>query len=221
MPTERTRNFIEEFIDDEEQRLILVASCNAFDRLETKLTIEPSELQPIVNAAKNKHKAVWQIGGDFLWRLSINHEEARNVIRTLIHSRYVDERFQIMACIRKDVPVSFSKEIIREGIADTKGKRVREKAAQAFFDLNIKELVPDFEIALDKEQNEETKESIRMHLHLIRDGYYLKKYRENHLTLFFPNKEEWGGISICGISVKPEEISNEKMIKETINKRRR
>ncbi|NOU98361.1 hypothetical protein GC093_34845 [Paenibacillus sp. LMG 31456] len=216
MPTTRTRKFIEEAFNNVEEKQILLATCDVYDTLEPKETITIDELEPIVNAARNKHMGVWQIGADFLWKLAIKHEVAREAIRNLITSKKVNERLQIIACIRKGVSVPFCKEIILTAIADKKGKRVREKAAQAFKELNLKELVPIFEDALDREQDDQTKKSIEMYLGLVRDGYVLKASFDNKLSLGFPTKK--GGI--CFITVSHEEVKTEEMIKDVIDKRR-
>jgi hypothetical protein len=210
MPTERIRNFIDDTFNKLEERDILFSAFEVYDSLETKDNITVHEIEPIVITAKNKTYGIWQIGADFLWRLAIKHEVAREAIRSLITSKKVNERFQIMACIRHDSPISFAKEIILVGIADKRGRRVREKAAQAFNELNLKELIPIFEDALEIETNETTKWHIKLYLYLLRDGYILEE-RESGLNLVYPTKDgiRWQG-------VKPEEVETEEMIKNII-----
>jgi hypothetical protein len=60
-----------------------------------------------------------------------------------------------MACYRKDIPSWFSKEFILKGIKD--GRRVREKAAEAFYALDLKELVPIIEEAYANEKMKKLK----------------------------------------------------------------
>jgi hypothetical protein len=211
MPTEQTRKFIEDAFNKVEEKEILFSTCDVYDVLETKENISVNEIVPLVITAKNKSMGIWQIGADFLWGLAIKHEVAREAIRSLITSKKANERFQIMACIRRDAPISFAKEIILKGIADKRGSRVREKAAQAFRDLNLKELIPVFEDALEVETNENTKYEIKLSISLLRDGYMLEE-RASGLTLVFRTKD-----GICLLNVTPEEVETEEKIKKLLS----
>jgi hypothetical protein len=212
MPTEYTRKFIEDVIIETEQKEILVTACYMFDLLVTKESITVEEIEPIVTAAKHKSMSVWQIGANFLWALAVKHEVAREFIRILITSKKANERFQIMASYREDVPTWFSKEIILIGIHDKKGRRVREKAAEAFYALDLKELIPIFEEAYVNETNEQTKKSIGLFLPLVRDGYKLEQIDEHTLSLTFRTK----GLGMKGMWVRPEEVKTKEMIDNII-----
>jgi hypothetical protein len=217
MPTERTRKFIEDAFNDIEQKEILITACDVYDLLETNENLTVDEIEPIVITAKNKSMGVWQIGADFLWRLAIKHEAARETIRNLITSKKANERFQVMACYREDVPSWFSKEIILIGINDKKGRRVREKAAEAFYALDLKDLVPIFEDAYAEEKNDKTKSSIGLFLSLVRDGYKLKPIDENTVSLTFRTK----GLGMCSVWISPEEVKTKEMIDSIIFKNNR
>jgi hypothetical protein len=212
MQTEYTRKFIEDVIKDMEQKEILIAACDVFDLLSTKENITEDEIEPIVIAAIHKSMGVWQIGANFLWALAIKHEAARDSIRSLITSKKVNERFQIMASYREDVPSWFSKEIILIGIQDKKGRRVREKAAEAFYALDFKDLIPTIEEAYVIESNEQTKRSIGLFLPLVRDGFKLEPFDENTLSLTFRTS----GLGMRGILVRPEEVKTKEMIDNII-----
>jgi len=135
-------------------------ALNTFEILSARKTIEPFDLEPIIQAAKSPYLVAFDIGTEMLVRLAVNNLTAQSVIREIVlGARKENERFRMIAALNNDLPREFTIELLRKALYD-KGKRVREKAAAMADTLELKELLPEIDKCLHSEPHPITKKGI-------------------------------------------------------------
>jgi len=181
-------------------------ALNTFEILSARKTIEPFDLEPIIQAAKSPYLVAFDIGTEMLVRLAVNNLTAQSVIREIIlGARKENERFRMIAALNNDLPREFTIELLRKALYD-KGKRVREKAAAMADTLELKELLPEIDKCLHSESHPITKKGIELHAAMLRDGYLLKKIEDGNYSLTVRINNGWR-VQI----VKKAEIENGKL----------
>lgn len=164
------RELRETHVEDES---LMRRAIEAFDAIQAGEEASECLLGPIVQAASDSRKKIFDVPVDFLDRLSGKHAAAREAIVQMIDHTKSHVRFNGITCIGKAAPKSFKLKLLRKGLRDSSSK-VRSKAADWIGRQRLRELVPDLEDALATEKNADARSTIEFELRLLRDGYILK-----------------------------------------------
>jgi hypothetical protein len=167
---------------------VMRAALDAFDAIQAEGKVTQRLLEPIVQAASDSRKMLFEIPVDFLDQLTGSYGEAREAVATMAVDKRSHTRFNAIMCIGKAAPKSFKLELLRQGLRD-KSSKVRLKAADWAGRQRLRELVPDLEDALAAEDNDKARATIEFELRLLRDGYILVTERDGtvRVTAFTPN----------------------------------
>lgn len=167
------RAWVRENMKEPSKRRLLLAAIDAYDHCHRARNASASEIAPIVKAAKSRFTRVWEIAADFLMRLTPKHPAAREAALEMLKSDKVNERFQLVASLRRPAPKALLAEMVRAALRD-KSFRVREKAAEAADRLQLRRLLPDLEAILAEEEHPTARRAIEFHAAMLRDGYLLR-----------------------------------------------
>ena len=179
---------------------VMRAAIDAFDAIQAGDRVTQRLLEPIVKAASDSRKTLFDIPVGFLDQLTGAHDEARQAVSEMAENKRSFTRFNAITCIGKSAPKSFKLDLLRQGLRD-KSSRVRAKAADWAGRHRLKELVPELEQALAAEKNDKARATIEFELRLLRDGYILKTGKDGTVwvTAHSPN-------GISGRCVEQSEI---------------
>lgn len=156
---------------------VMRAAIEAFDAIQAGGKVTQLLLEPIVQAASDSRKMLFQIPVNFLQQLTGRHEEAREAVSRMAVAKRSHTRFNAIMCIGKAAPLSFKLELLRQGLRD-KSSSVRLKAADWAGRQRLRELVPELVQALAAEVNDKARKAIEFNLLLLRDGYILETVKD-------------------------------------------
>lgn len=167
---------------------LMRAAIDAFDSIQAGEQITPRLLQPIVDAASDSRRLIYDIPVGFLQELTGKHEEARMAVSKLAVDKRSHTRFNSIMCIGRTAPKSFKLQLLRQGLRD-KSSKVRWKSADWAGRQRLRELVPELEEAFASEKHEKARSTIVFDLKLLRDGYILEQETDGRfrVTAFTPN----------------------------------
>lgn len=167
---------------------VMRAAIEAFDAIQAGEKVTQRLLQPIIQAASDSRKMLFEIPVDFLDQLTGKHAEAREAVSKMAEDKRSYTRFNAIMCIGKAAPKSFKLQLLRQGLLD-KSSKVRLKSADWVGRQRLRELVPELEQALAVETNEKARSTIEFEVKLLRDGYILEAEKDGtvRVTAFTPN----------------------------------
>jgi hypothetical protein len=128
-------------IKSEERRLIF-AALDSLEALARAPSATREELAAIVEAARSRWVAVWDIGGRALADLACQHSAAQEVFGELMASRKNSERFQAVSCLAAGMASPLLQELLSRGPND-RSKNVRVRAAMMCDTLRLREMLPE------------------------------------------------------------------------------
>jgi hypothetical protein len=152
-------------------------AIDAFDRLADSGLLDDTSLRHVIAAATCPASAVWGVGCDLLFVLAKTHPTARDAIRTILASKQMSPRWQIIASVhgryRTELPYEFILEVLRTGLAD-KSAKVRRFAIDRGASAELLDLLPDLLALRSNEQDAKVLDSLAFYIPLLRDGYRLE-----------------------------------------------
>ena len=175
---------------------IIVAAAEAYDAAEEGGELPPELLRPVVDAASDSHRPVYEFAVSLLRRLTGRFPEACQAVADMAGHPKSHVRFNAILSLGRGTPAPLALEILRQGLRD-RSSRVRIKAADWSGTLRLREMVPDLERASANERDPKTKREIDFALALLRDGYLLRPADHDgfHVVAFFS-----GGINSRWVS---------------------
>jgi hypothetical protein len=154
--------------------VLALAAVDAFEVCESKSEAAPGDLVPLFIAARSPHKLVFETGGHLLAQLAIRQRAAQACFLAMARDKSATARFHAVAYLDEGMPEPFQLEIIKLALSDRSAK-VRGKGIERAEQFKFKVLLPQLEEMQQTESNDSVKESLALHLPLLRDGYHLEK----------------------------------------------
>ena len=177
--------------EPQERKNLAYNALDDFEKLKSRKKIEHKELETIVEAATCPYVMVWDIGTTLLMALSSKHECAREAAYKIVcSSKKAKHRVQIVAGLDNNMPREYCVRIVRTALND-RGSNIRGAAAIASDRFFLKELIPDLEGRLKIEKNKYTRNAIRYHLGMLRDGYFYEKSESGEHRLTLRSEDGW------------------------------
>jgi hypothetical protein len=157
-----------------EQMAVAFAAVDAFEACEDKPNITQVDLEPLVAAASSLRKLVHETGAHLLAQLAIRRTAAQQGVLTMARDKSATARFHAVAYLIEEMPEEFRLEIIKLALSDRSAK-VRAKGIERAEQFKFKQLLPQLEKMQKTESHDSVKESLALHVPLLRDGYHLEK----------------------------------------------
>jgi len=165
-----------------EQEAALVAAASAFDAVLATGELTPEQLDVLVSAVRCPSALVWPSAAGYLAQLSGRWPEVNAAIQELARSRKGPMRFRALFCLKRDTPTEVADPLLRAGLVD-KSTQVRWKAAERIERHERRHLLPELASALAAETNDAARRVMLVSLHLLRDGYLLEPWSDDHRSL--------------------------------------
>ncbi len=207
---ESFREWISHHNERPELRELALDTVDVFEQI--LLSSPPSsELTgKLADAAMHSHQIVWEIGLSSLLLLGESRDDARSFIAEMAHSRKMEHRRRSIRYLTDRHPRSFSIAILSTLLQDRSGK-IRGFAAGQIERLNLRELIPVLERAVEQESQRTVRFEIELSLALLRRNYF--EYENTHgyaLVLrceqLFPPVHYWPG-RIAGEPVSRDAVA--------------
>ena len=146
---------------------------------------DPSVLPALLAAARDRRKAVVEVGAQLLALLARCFQPAQDAWRALARDRTVAARFAAIAFLDPEMPSELIEAVLEAGLSD-KAAQVRAKTVEVATTLERRALVPAIE-RLVQDPDAKVRKEVEAWLPILRDGYRLE-----------PGKEAgWWWISFC------------------------
>jgi hypothetical protein len=169
------RDWLRRFPKEPAERMaVAFAAVDAFEACEGRANVTQVDLEPLAAAASSPYKLVFETGAHLLAQLAIRRTAAQQCVLTMARDKNATARFHAVAYLIKEMPEPFRLEIIKLALSDRSAK-VRSKGIEGAEQFKFKQLLPQLEKMQKTESNDSVKESLAMHLSLLRDGYHLEK----------------------------------------------
>jgi hypothetical protein len=150
---------------------LIRAALEAYDAIQSGEPITQDLLHPIVVAASDSRKLIFDIAVSFLDEFTGKYEEARVAVAKMAQVSQSYTRFNAIMCIGKSSPLEFKLRLIRQGLRN-KSSKVRRKAADwGAFRMQLMELLPDLEETARGETSAKEKAGILWYVDLLRNGW--------------------------------------------------
>jgi hypothetical protein len=109
-------------------------------------------------------------------------ENAVDLVLSMSRAARAHGRHNAILCLTEQTPMNVTLDILGRGIADT-SSRVRIKAADWVLRMRLAQALPPLEAALSTERHPEAKRAMEFTLHLVRDGYLVRPYGDEKVSL--------------------------------------
>lgn len=170
---DRYRKWLSNFPKEPADRMAMaLATIDAYEACDQ--AVAEANLRLLVIAASSPHKLVFETGCNLLVRLAIRHFEAQQCILQMARDKNGTARFHAVAYLEEELPESLRREIVQIALSDRSAK-VRQKAVERAEEFKFKELLPQLVEMQRSETNERVKESLAMHVPILRDGFRLDR----------------------------------------------
>ncbi len=126
-----------------------------------------------VEALSDPRGMIWTPSTNLFKRLSMQFDLGE-VHRRLLASKLSKALFANICCLHSDTPSELLDEVLLAGLHSGSAD-VRWNAAQTAQDLHRRHLVPVIAEVLAREKTKRARDSIELSLHLLRDGYILRR----------------------------------------------
>lgn len=130
------------------------------DALSSGTEVSRKDLDATAQGASDKRPNIYHVSTEVLGLIAEKDERAMQLIREMSDAKLAHIRHNALLCLNSEIPTHESVSIIRKSLAD-KSSRVRSKAADWAYRLNLRILVPDLKAALRIEDDEEVAEELR------------------------------------------------------------
>ena len=174
----------------------LDAAYDAFERTRQSGNLTEIDLALIVAAVRSSRAILWESVIDKLSPLTIFFEKARDAVSEMADDRKAPIRFRAMTAVRKRTPKQFTVPHLMKGLVDRSG-RVRWRAAESAERLELLEMLPAIEAALQNEKQAGTREAINCAYQLLKYSYIVDPERPDgsRSVSFLPHTHH-GALSI-------------------------
>lgn len=158
------------------------AVFNAFDAMQAGTPVTWKLLQPIMTAASDSRKLIFDVPTGYLNRLSCQHAEAREAVAKMADDPNAFTRVNAIMCIGNGAPLDFKVKLLRQGLGD-KSSKVRQKSADWTGRLCLTQLVPELERAVAAEENAKAKAAMEYALNCLKGGYTVRQEADGTVAI--------------------------------------
>jgi hypothetical protein len=167
----------------------------AVDALEAcKRGVSATTLRPLVIAASSPHKLVFETGCNLLVWLAARHTAAQDCFRNMARDKKATARFHAVAFLDEE---HFSEPLRREIVQlalDDRSPSVRLKGIERAEQFRFTDFLPRLEEMQRTETNKGVRQTLAMHLPILRDGFFLRPAGDgNYLLIVRRRGGELGG----------------------------
>jgi hypothetical protein len=187
IPVSRYREWVDSRNAPIERKQIAYAALDAYERLADQTDVPRGDLEPIVVAAKNPYRFVWDIGTVFLVRLAVIHQATRDAISEIMESKNANERSQIVWALQETLPRDYLIHIIRTALND-RSKEARSEAATKADVFCLNELLPELKARLAIEPDKDVQRTIGFSVEMLTTGHILEYDNEGNPRLTVKTK---------------------------------
>jgi hypothetical protein len=153
------------------------AAVDAFESCEQKQRVRAADLSPLVVAASSPHKLAFETGCNLLVLLAARHSEAQQCLLEMAKGKNATARFHAVAYLGPDLPEPLRLEIVELALGDRSAK-VRQKGIEGAERFKFSRFLAELEEMQRTETNEAVRESLALHVLLLRDGFRLEPSRD-------------------------------------------
>lgn len=157
------RTYIQEYLERfvrPRSRTLERSLLAVFDALSSGSEVSREDLSVTEQGASDQRENIYHVSTEFLGEIAEKDERAMLLIREMSNAKQAHIRHNALLCLSPRIPTHESVSIIRKSLAD-KSSRVRTKAADWAYRLNLGILVPDLKAALRIEGDEEVAKELR------------------------------------------------------------
>lgn len=168
------REWLDQRHEPEALKSIAYSAIDSYESF--KANSKPSNiaaLDELFAATCHKNFVIWDVAMWLLFRLARKSKLARDYIRRLVHSKKHGLRQRSLLGLGPKHPRKFSCEICEQLIAD-RAQIVRWTAARKIEALDLQELLPLLELAVEREVDEQLCAEMELFVSLMRDGYHVE-----------------------------------------------
>jgi hypothetical protein len=166
----------------DEERGIILAAMDAFERLRPEATLSGAQLQALVVATRSQRLAACSMGCRLLGKLACQHGAAQEAYREVLASGKAKVRLEAIFWLHPEMPRPLLQDVLGQRLAD-RSKHVRKQAARKCDLLNLREIVPALLRQAEVEADAEVKRELEYHARMIQDGYVIERDAQGGLTL--------------------------------------
>jgi hypothetical protein len=177
------RNWAETNPRLKEERSVILAAMDAFERLSREATLSGAQLQALVVATRSQRLAACSMGCRLLGNLACRHGAAQEAYREVLTSGRAKVRLWAIFWLHPEMPGPQLQDVLGQGLTD-RSKHVRKQAAQKCDQLNLREMVPVILRQAAAEADAEVKRELEYHARMIQDGYVIERNAQGGLTLY-------------------------------------
>ena len=151
----------------------ILAIASAYDKAMETGVLTEEQLQMVVDGVSSRNQLMWDSTSSLLRKLAERWQIAADAILQLSRSNRAHARFAAICCLSKNIDDSITNVVLKAALVDKSGK-IRSKAGETAFLLDLRSLIPDLELTLLSETNVQVKGSLELCLRMLRDGLWLK-----------------------------------------------
>jgi hypothetical protein len=157
-----------------DQRALALSAIDAYETGERNEALSRGDLAPLIRAASDPHKIVFEVGCHLLAHLATSRVEGQDAFRAMARSKDATARFHAVAYLEESMPEPLRLEIVELALGD-RSARVRTKGIERAMDFSFKALLPRLEQMLATEKTNKVKRTLALFVPLLRDGYCLRQ----------------------------------------------
>jgi hypothetical protein len=205
------REWLRGFPKEPESRIAMAqAAIDAFRACEQSRQLNEADLRPLVVAASSPHKLVFETGCNLLVRLAARHREAQMCLLEMAKEKNATARFHAVAFLEPELPEPLRLEIVEHALED-RSTKVRQKGIEGAERFRFSHLLARLEEMQRTETDESVRESLALHIPLLRDGFLLEPSSDGagyYLTV--------RGAKLLGGPFIPNEKYSEEFIRDEV-----
>ena len=208
---ESIRQWLAQRPDASEFRNLALEAVDAFELVIASATPCVEAMDKLGCAAMHSEFVIWDVGLLLLSHLGESQSDARSRIAELAHSRKMEHRRRSIQYISDRYPSSFCRSLLSELLCDRSAK-IRGFSASRIERLNLREMIPTLEVALQQESHAGARFEIEFSLALLRDNYFEYENTNGYTMVLrcdqlFPPVHHW-----------PSHIAGERVSRDTVGR---
>ena len=175
--------------EPEERTAFSHAAVEAFERL-TPGEVDADDLSPIIRAAFQRWKLVYESGLSLLMYAAAREPAAQDALRELVESRRCETRYRVIACLSTCLPHSLLMNLLRRGL-DDRSHRVRRISAQQAGSLRLMEMVGTLRSKLNDETHPRVRDTLIRSAAFLTKGHVVESNGSDSWTLIIGTPAGW------------------------------
>jgi hypothetical protein len=174
---ERYEKWISEFLQPRYPNHVsqFRAALDTYESAVTSGSLTQDGLQTIAECIRSRTRSVAENVATLLGELAARYPQAALLIKELAQDAKQNVRLNALVALAASPAGTLHADVLRPALKD-RSSRVRVLAADQIARSDLTDLMTDLEEAVDRELDQETKESLACDRDLLRDGFYTRRH---------------------------------------------